>query len=296
MINKRLAGLSERTLEQYEVVIGLFRRYLDDDEVPANDIKPEHIRAYLSYLLEKDLKITTVAIRYRVLRAFFNWAKDEGYINESPLRNIPELKTPKKLPYVLTDEQVNRLLDTAKERANTWTGVRDLTIVSTLLEVGVRQTELVKAAIDDLDLARYSLKIHGKGAKDREVFFGKVLTRRLHRWLSVREDIPATIAEYTIFISLNGNSITLRNLDRIVANLKERAGLEDSHVTPQSLRHTSVTMHVNNGMDPYSLQQLFGWESIRTSERYVHASGKRLEEVAKRNSPVDSILRRRGRS
>lgn len=120
-------------------------------------------------------------------------------------------------------------------------------------------------------------------------FFGTQTSRWLKKWLRVREDISNPVVEEILFLDLNGNQIKQRNLNRIISKLQERADLEDIKLSPHVLRHTAATMAVNNGLDAYSLQQMMGHEQLETSMRYVHMSGRRLEEATKKTSPVDHL-------
>jgi len=285
--DKKLAGRSPRTIEQYEYVISRFGEYLGENP-QIYEIDKSIVRKYLSSMME-EVKVTTVAIHFRVLRAFFNWVCDEGYIETSPMDGMSEPKTPKKFPYVLNESQVDQFLDSARERLDCWSGIRNYTMVLLLLDVGLRLQEVITAKLSNLDLDHQSIKVHGKGAKDRKVFFGEETDKRLRKWLRVREDIEARVSSNTIFIDLNGNQIKPRNLERLISRMQKRADLEDIKLSPHIFRHTAATMAVDNGMDVFSLKRIFGWEQLETAMKYVHMSGKRLEEAARKSSPVDSL-------
>ena len=161
--DKRLQGLSDRTLDQYEEVLGWFSDFLEDEEALISNVGEVTVKKYLNGLMDRGLKITTVAIRFRVLRSFFNWTKDRGLIERSPMEDMSEPKTPKKFPYVLDEEEVDQLLETAKSYTTKWTGIRDYTMVLLLLDAGLRAIEILEAKKENLNLERRSLKIHGKG-------------------------------------------------------------------------------------------------------------------------------------
>jgi len=287
LTDKKLEGLSGRTLDQYQEVLHWFNGFTSKENI--FDIRKRDVKQYMSHMVDSGLKITTVAIRFRVLRAFFNWAESSGYLDQAPTDEIKEPKTPNKFPYVLKEDDVDKLLQAAKNRLNTWTGIRNYTIVLVLLDAGLRLSEVVNAKLANLDEDHNSLKIQGKGAKDRKVFFGDKTGTQIGKWLLVRDDISSRISDGTIFTDLNGNKIKRRNLDRIINRMQTRADLDDVKLTPHVLRHTAATMAVSNGLDAFSLQRLFGWEELDTAMRYVHMSGKRLEEATKDTSPVDSL-------
>lgn len=292
--DKKLAGRADKTLEQYEYVFNRFGGFLGEN-LEIGEIDKSHIRNYLAYLME-EVKKTTVAIHFRVLRAFFNWVIEEGYIKDSPMKGMTEPKTPKKFPRILNESQVEKFLDSAKDRLDCWSGIRNYTIVILLLDVGLRLQEVVTAKLSNLDLDHQSIKVHGKGAKDRKVFFGEETDKRLRKWLRIREDIEKRVTSNTIFIDLNGNQIKTCNLQRIITRMQRRADLEDIKLSPHVLRHTAATMAIDNGLDVFSLQRMFGWEQLETAMRYVHMSGKRLEEAARKSSPIDSLSEDNGKS
>lgn len=134
-------------------------------------IESRDIMRYLAFLMDDGLKNTSVAIHYRVLKAFFNWLTEEGAIEESPMQDIKEPKTPNKFPKVLDGKHVDRLLHTGKNWRRTWAGYRNYTIILTFLDTGLRLNELVNIGLEDLNLRERSIKVHGKGAKDRKVYF-----------------------------------------------------------------------------------------------------------------------------
>ncbi|MCF7889765.1 tyrosine-type recombinase/integrase [Candidatus Bipolaricaulota bacterium] len=285
---KELDGLSSATIGQYKEILGYFMDFLDNDML-VEDITADVVRDYMKYLLDNGIKITTIAIRYRVLRAFFNWLVDKDAIEKAPTDDIKEPKTPNKYPYVLDEDQMKKLVKVTRDRLDRWSGIRNRTIILLMLDVGLRSEEVRTAKLEDLNLDDNSLKVNGKGAKDRRVFFGELPSEWLGYWTEVRNDIEAEINTKTIFIDLNGHQIKKRNLSRIIDRLQKRAGLEDTKVSPHVLRHTAATMAVKNGLDVYSLQQMMGHEQLKTSMRYVHMSGRRLKEATKKTSPMDHL-------
>lgn len=286
---KTLSGRAEKTLEQYEYVMNSFGEYLNGNP-ELDEIDSDDIRGYLYHLKdERDLAKTSVAIHHRVLNAFFNWYVDEGEIESSPMSNISEPSTPDKFPRIISQEEVDKLLASERDRIHKWVGLRNYTILMVFLEMGLRHSELLNAKIDDLDLDGRSLKVFGKGAKDRRVKFGKSTAQTLKKWLRVREDISAPVEADTIFIDENGHQIRGRNLNRTISRVADRAGVGRENVSPHVLRHTSATMAVQNGMDNYTLKKQYGWESIETAQKYVHMVGKRFDEAFDDTSPMDNF-------
>lgn len=285
---KRLGGRAEKTLEQYDYVLGGLKEHLEED-VDVKSVTKNDIRRFLQHLFDKDLAKTTVAIHHRVLSSFFNWLVAEGEIQETPLENVPEPTTPRQFPRILSADQVDQLVESLRERLDCWSGYRNYAMIVTLLDVGLRRQELIDAKINDLNVEEHTLKVNGKGAKDRRVFFGKETASVLRKWLTMRDSIKATVQPDTIFIGMNGKKLKPRNVGRLVERMQKRANLEDTKLSPHVLRHTSATLNVKNGMDAFSLRRQFGWENMETAMKYVHMTGGRLAEKMKDASPIDNF-------
>ncbi|MBS3765371.1 tyrosine-type recombinase/integrase [Candidatus Bipolaricaulota bacterium] len=283
----KVEGRADKTLQQYDYVLGRFSEKLSGDR-NLNSLEAKDIREYLAYLMDDGLADTSVAIHYRVLRAFFNWSVSEGYIAESPVNEINEPKTPDKFPKTLDQDEVEKLLDTARNWRRTWAGYRNFTMLVTFLDTGLRLKEFLNARLENLDLEQRSIKVEGKGAKDRRVYFGKNNYRCLRHWLKMRREIENIIDE-TIFISQNGDKLKRRHVQHIISRIQKEAGLEDVQVSPHVLRHTAATLAVQNGLDAFSLKRQFGWEQMSTALKYVHMSDKALQESCRNSSPMDNL-------
>ena len=180
------------------------------------------------------------------------------------------------------------LLQAAKNRQREWANKRNHTMLIVFVDMGLRLSELINAQLDDLDKKRRSLKVRGKGAKDRKVFFGKRTFRALKKWLRVRDNVERAWDD-TVFIPQNGEKLKKRNIQRLISRIQKSAGLEDVKISPHVLRHTAATLAVQNGLDTFSLKTQFGWEQIDTALKYVHLSGKTLQENYRNCSPADTL-------
>jgi len=284
----KVKGHSDKTIELYDYV---FKRFLGfmSEEKPVTEIQTRDVREYLSFLMDEGLKQTTVAIHFRHLRAFFNWLTEEDYLKDAPTADISEPKTPSKFPRILSKDQIRKMLHAAKKRKGEWSSYRNYAMLVVFIEMGLRLNELINAELKELDMNNRSLKVHGKGAKDRKVFFGKKTFRTLRHWLKIREHKPEQIWDETIFISQNGDKLKERNVDHLITKIQKKAGLEDDKISPHVLRHTSATLAVENGLNAFQLKSQFGWEEIETALRYVHLSDKSLQESYTNSSPMDNL-------
>jgi len=155
-------------MEQYDYVLGRLLEKISEDR-KVETVEPIEIRKHLAYLMDDGLADTSVAIHYRVMRAFFNWLVDVNYLSKSPMDKIKEPKTPDKFPKFLDKKQVETLVDTARNWRRTWAGYRNFIVIITFLDTGLRLNELVTSKLENLNLEQRSLKVNGKGAKDRKV-------------------------------------------------------------------------------------------------------------------------------
>lgn len=248
----KVDGRANETINQYEYVLGRFTDHYSE-EIEIGNITTKKARKYLAALMDEGLKNTSVAIHYRVLNRFFNWLLEENYLLENPLEPINEPETPNIFPKVLNEEQVTVLLQAAKNRQREWANKRNHTMLVVFVDMGLRLSELINAQLDDLDMKRRSLKVRGKGAKDRKVFFGKRTFRALKKWVRVRENVER-VWDDTVFISQKGEKLKKRNVQRLISRIQKSAGLADVKVSPHVLRHTAATLAVQNGLDTFSLK------------------------------------------
>ena len=256
MLRGKVEGRAEKTMEQYDYVLGRLVEKIPQEKDVKN-IETRELRKHFAYLMDDGLNNTSVAIHYRVLRAFFNWLEEENYIGKSPVEAIQEPKTPDKYPKILDKDQVKKLVDTARNWRRTWAGYRNFTIIVTFLDTGLRLHELINARINNLDLEQRSIKVNGKGAKDRKVYFGGNNYKCLKHWLDIRKNVENVLDE-TIFISQNGDKLKKRHLQHAITRIQEKAGLQSVQVSPHVLRHTAATFAVQNGLDTFSLKRQFG--------------------------------------
>lgn len=282
-----IEGKAEKTLEQYEYVFEKFTDFLEEDFF-LTSITPNMIRQFLQFLSQQNLSKATVAIHYRVLRSFFNWLVGEELLESSPMKNIKEPKTPKKYPRILNQQQVDKLLQAAENHTDTWAGYRNYTLTICFLDMGLRLNELIHAKLSDLTFEERTLKVHGKGAKERVVYFGFETYKRLKKWIKLRSNKNES-TDNTIFISQTGEKLKARYVEHIISDLQQEAGLENEKVSPHVLRHTAATLAVKNGMGTFALKRFFGWESVRTAIKYVHLDGRAVKDSFTQASPVDNL-------
>jgi len=274
----RIHGRSRKTLALYDWV---FEQVYDAiGDIPLTKLDTLTLRRFLAELLERQWKPTSVSIVHRVLNAFLNWCKREGLITANPLAGIPAPKTPKVFPFVLEESQVRALLGACDK--STIQGIRNYAMLLLFVDCGL------SLRLGDVSLAQRSLKVHGKGARDRIVFMGARTAKALKRWIELR-GFKTTFSD-ALFIDRKGEPLKPRWVQQVIARLGVKAGIKGVRVSPHTLRHTAATLAVKNGMEPFALQRLFGWENIQTALKYVHMAGTALREAHAKASPVDRLF------
>jgi len=190
-----------------------------------------------------------------------------------------------RLPGVLTPQQASQLLKTASDLASDGhvLAVRDLAIIETLYATGVRVSELVGLDVADLDHSQRTLRVLGKGRKERTVPYGLPASKALEAWLHRRGEICAVDAGGALFLGARGRRIDPRAVRDVVHRLCAAAQVPD--LGPHGLRHSTATHVLGGGADLRSVQELLGHSSLATTQRYTHVSAERLRSVYEQAFP-----------
>ena len=253
---KRIDGLSPRTLANYKYTLEMF---MDRVKKPVSRITTDDIRTYITYLSEtRGLKETSLQSHINVLRAFFIWLLIEEKIKKNPMLKIHSLKFDKKSArQALSAEELERFRDACEN-------YRDKALVEFLVSSGCRLSEVAGLNMAALNFAERSVTVHGKGDKDRVVYFSVRARLMLQEYAKERKGGTG------LFVSTKSPYLPLkpRAIQRIIHSISERAGLA-GRVHPHLLRHTFATHALNSGMDISAIQRLLGHEDIATTQIYA---------------------------
>jgi len=234
MLALQVSGRSQKTIRLYQRSIKPLVNFLGN---PDLNVSPSEIRAFIAHM-QITLNPTTVGIRWRSIRAFFNWLDQEGWLESNPVNSMRSPKVPKKYPDVLDANKMERLVSAARESRASWVGNRNLVIVALLLDCGLRVSELSGICIEDLNLGYAAITVTGKGTRDRQVYFGRRLARLLRAWLEKR---TLSLPGNALFCSRQGYPLTRHTIAHIVKGIAVKAKLGDIKCTPHTLRHTFAT-------------------------------------------------------
>lgn len=258
---KRVEGFSPVTLAAYALQHQLLARAIGD--VPLEAITTQVLRDYLEATAQR-VKPVTVGNRIRCLRGFFAWLADEEIVDRNPCAKIREPKEGLRVPRAISEEQ----LEIMREACRTF---REHALVEFFFATGCRLNEVAQLDRTDLDLANRRAVVHGKGDRDREVYWGHKASIHLRRWLdSRRDDCPALFAT----VHRPYGRAARGTLYHEIKKVARRCGLEKA-VSPHRLRHTLATSLLNHGADIMVVQSLLGHAKPETTLRYVSLSGTR---------------------
>jgi integrase/recombinase XerC len=242
------------------------------------------LRGYLAALHEAAYAKTTIARRLASLRSFFRFGQREGWVKINPAKPLRNPRKPRSLPHFLTTDEIERLLGAPP--ANALLGKRDRAIFEVMYSAGLRVSELAGMNDGDLDLTSGSLRVRGKGKRERLSPIGSYAGKALGQWLAVRKLSPREKhgPAAPIFTNKFGKRLTTRSVARMLEKYLKETGL-DRRTTPHTLRHSFATHLLDRGADIRSVQELLGHKSLLTTQIYTHVSTAGLRAAYERAHP-----------
>ena len=279
--------VSAQTLRAYESDLAQFGAYLSDEHVLGPPPGPEGIdalavRGFVAHLSREGLCKSSIARKLSATRSFLNHAVREGRIDSNPAASVPTPKVPKKLPRELTVDEMFGLLDRIQDDDDG--SVRDRAILEFLYATGLRVGELVALDLEDVDLKSRTVRVLGKGGKERMVPFGKQSAQTLGPWIRRSRDRRSKTGTAALFLNLRGGRLTDRSVRRILDRRLREAAIQ-ARVSPHALRHSFATHLLGAGADLRAIQELLGHASLSTTQRYTHVSMDALMQVFDRAHP-----------
>jgi integrase/recombinase XerD len=292
-------GLSKNTLEAYRRDLGRYASYLRaggvSDATLADEVAVAGFVAHLSsseYEEGRRYRPSSVARALAAVRSFHMFLLREGDTKENPAEGVVRPKVPRTLPRPLSVSEVEALLAGPSEADPA--GVRDRAILETMYGAGLRISEVVGLDVDDVDLEEGSVRVIGKGDKEREVPLGRFAIAALDAYLTRSRPVFAGArSRGGLFLNQRGGRLTRQGTAKILAAAAARAGL-DKRVTPHSLRHSFATQLLEGGADIRVVQELVGHASLATTQIYTLVTGERLREEYFAAHPRGRFAGRRG--
>lgn len=246
-----------------------------------------HLRSWLANLQVRGAARSSLTRRVVSIRAFTYWGARNGWLPRDIGRDLVAPKPMRTLPKVLDVEGASTALESLSLRAGeekTPQAIRDLAIVETLYGSGIRVSELVGLDLSDIDRTRNTLRVIGKGNKERIVPIGLPALRAIDEWLKVRSGITSKDSEAALFLGTRGNRIDQRVVREVVYDATQTLG-GNKKLGPHALRHSAATHLLEGGADLRTVQEILGHSSLSTTQIYTHVTQERIKAAYEQAHP-----------
>lgn len=271
-IDKEL-NYSRETIINYEKDLTIYKDFLKIKNYNYLSITKDQVMEYLKYLDSFKYQNKTISRILSSLRSFYNYLTEIKLLDNNIFKRIRNPKVSKKLPNYLSIVEIEKILDKIDEESIF--GIRDKCLFELLYSTGLRVSEVSNLKIDDINLIDKSIRVLGKGNKERIVYFGNVAANLIHKYLQIRNEfLKKGNIEY-FFINNNGDKLSRQSIEHIINMIMKRSEINHK-ISPHTLRHTYATHLLDNGADLRSVQELLGHENLGTTEVYTHVSKDKL--------------------
>lgn len=277
---------SKHTVKAYIRDIGEFSRVIKDKKLaPGEDgsidpgkLDETSVRAYISWLYTRNSR-TSISRKLASVRTFFEFLVRKGVVKSNLAKLVPTPRGEKRLPTFLTVDEVVKLL--TAEVSDEYS-TRDRALLELMYSSGLRVSELVGIDLNDIDLKNLTVKVLGKGGKERIVPVGSKAAEALDKYL--RERLDMNPKGDHLFVNTRGGRLNVRSVDRVIRKYATLAGIP-KNVSPHVLRHTFATHLLGGGADLRAIQEMLGHKSLSTTQRYTHTSIEKLMEIYDKTHP-----------
>jgi integrase/recombinase XerC len=279
--------MSRHTLRNYAVDLSQFLQFWEEagGREPLGEVTYRHLRTFVVQALRGRRK-SSVARKLSALRTFFKYLQRQGLVELNPARLAPTPKLEKGLPHFLTVDEVFHLLEETSSDQG-FQALRDLALLELFYSAGLRLSELAGLNVEHIDIAEGTLRVWGKGAKERLAFFGQPAGQALKTYLGARRRFLLQHnrpQETALFLNKSGTRLSSRGVARIVDKRGGQAGLSSS-LSPHALRHSFATHLLEGDADLRTVQELLGHASISSTQRYLHLNLDHLMAEYDRTHP-----------
>ena len=266
---------SPRTLKADREALAAFRGH---NQKPWKQCTADDFRDYLFAIMKRGQARSYVRLQFSALRAFYNFLTDRKKLRIDPVRQLQLPKIEKKLPLILTRQQIDELLraplQVAKQRAAPeWMPLRDVAVMELFYSSGLRLSELAALDVEDVDLYTESVRVFGKGRKERVCPIGAPALEAISKYRSA-----ANVHSGALFISKSRKRISPRSIWLILKRYLRHTSIPIS-ISPHKLRHSFATHLLDRGADLRSVQALLGHASLSTTQIYTHVTVERLKQA-----------------
>lgn len=269
---------SPHTLSNYRDALASYRTWRGDQFTTWRNAEADDFRDYLFHLMKQDLKRSTIRLRFAALRSFYKYLVLRRGLGRSPVGEVLLPKPEKSLPVVLSISQIDELLTLplrvpAGKASFAWIPMRDAAILELFYSSGLRISELISLNVSDIDFLGDTVRVMGKGSKQRIVPIGGPALNAIQRYRT-----EAGVTSGPLFLSSHRKRITQQAIDLLLKKYLKLSSIPFK-ISPHKLRHSFATHLLDAGADLRSVQSLLGHSSLSTTQIYTHVTKERLKEA-----------------
>lgn len=288
-----LKNVSQETVKGYKLCLVKFAEFLSNhlNKVNVEEISVHDIKSYIRYRRnELNNNPTTIHRNLTILRVFFSYLVQCGYIQKNPAKEITRPKLDIKIQ-AFEDYHIKQMLSyyrRLKQKDKTFWAYRDYTIIIFLLGTGVRRGELINVKWSDIDFINNKIVVFGKARKQRAIPMNEKLKSELLDWKAFCEKYFGFLPDF-VFVERTGKQLTSNSVKLVFKRLKQKMNFKDVRLSPHTFRHTFAKNWIMAGGDVFSLQRILGHTTLDMTNRYVSLFGSALNEQNDKFNPLNRI-------
>lgn len=279
---------SEATVRSYDTDLEEFECFLQQKNkslAKLADIKKSDIQEFLAQLYKQKMHKTSMARKLSCLRSFFRFMLQKKFTLENPMLGIKNPKQEIHHPTMLNVDQMISMLDEKNPDENDVFYFRDNALMELLYGSGLRISEALSLNVQDIRADSETVKVFGKGSKERIVPLSDTSKKALQAWLEMRNTLTVESGEKALFVGKRGRRLNRREANRIIEYYRQKVGIV-THVSAHDFRHSFATHLLEGGADLRSVQELLGHSKIATTERYTHLDMDALTRIYDKAHPL----------
>ncbi len=267
---------SDLTIKSYYDDLIEYNEFLGDSFTNILDVNYDTVKLYLKYLYEKKINKNSISRKLSSIRGLYNYLVREEIVTTNYFNKVSNPKKELYLPKFLKDSELDKIFNVCKE--DTPINQRNTLIIELLYASGIRVSELVNIKLSDIDKSEKSIKILGKGSKERMVLYNNHTKKAMDTYLNDGYHIFNKINSGYLILNKDGNKLSERYVRVIIDDLVRKAGL-DIKISPHTMRHTFATDMLEEGADLVTVKELLGHESLNTTSIYTHITNEQIRKT-----------------
>ena len=276
----RLQHYSKTTINEYQREIKRFETFLQTEELEYNELQMVDIEDFIYSL---DVSERTKNRALSAIKSFYRYLQSRGMIAENPAEKVRSIRTRKKNPVYLTENEYKLLIQAVNEQSRGFTGLRDRVIIVLLLTTGMRVSEIVSMTFENISLDSgnlYTLEIIRKGQEMDYVYLSRKISQLFEEYLKKRKAINT--GSNSVFLTYRLKELDRSAVYRLVKKYFEMTGIDKKKMGPHVLRHTFATTLMRKDVSLYKIKELMNHKNISTTERYLHVDEEDLRDVVEK--------------